>query len=214
MSPKVPKAYLEARKAEIAEAAVKCFKERGFHNTTMQDIYREARLSPGAVYNYFESKEDIVATAIKMSQERNREAMASAASGTPEEALMKLGRIYFSCAREVDLAREASFDFALYSEAFRNPRIRAALRASLEAALKSLAEVVEHNQRLGVLNDRLDAVAIARVLFSILAGTEIHRTLDPDLDLDSYSAVFEEIVKGTFSRPRKGSRPDRDHHRS
>jgi len=60
MSPSVPKAYLEARTAEIIEAAIKCFMEKGFHNTTMQDIYDATSLSPGAVYNYFENKEDML----------------------------------------------------------------------------------------------------------------------------------------------------------
>jgi len=206
MSPKVPKAYLEARMAEIMEAAIKCFMEKGFHNTTMQDIYKATSLSPGAVYNYFENKEDIIAAAIKISQKRNSDAIASAASGMPEEALTKLGKIYFSSARESDLAREASFDFALYSEAVRNCRIHEILRVNHDSTLKKLAEVVTHNQRLGVLNDSLDAMAIARVLFSILIGAEIHKAMDTDLDLDSYSAVFEAIVKGTFSHPRKGSR--------
>lgn len=209
MSPKVPKAYLEARMTEIREAAIKCFMEKGFHNTTMQDIYKATSLSPGAVYNYFENKEDIVTAAVKMSQKRNSEALASAASGTPEEGLIKLGQIYFSCAREADCARAASFDFDLYSEAVRNPRIHETLRVNHDFILKKLAEVVKHNQRLGILNDSLDAIAISRVLFSILVATEIHKTLDPDFDLDSYATVFEAIVKGTFSHPRKGSRQAR-----
>jgi AcrR family transcriptional regulator len=65
MSPKVPKAYLEARMAEIMEAAIKCFMEKGFHNTTIQDIYKAICLSPGAAYNYFENRDDILAAAIK-----------------------------------------------------------------------------------------------------------------------------------------------------
>ena len=210
MSPKVPKAYLEARMAEIMEAAIKCFLEKGFHNTTMQDIYKATSLSPGAVHNYFENKEDIVAAAIKMSQKRNSDAIASAASGMPEEALTRLGQIYFSWARETDLARAASLDFDLYSESVRSPRIREILRGNHHSTLEKLVEVVRQNQRLGVLNDSLDAMATARVLFSILVGTEIHKALDPDLDLDSYSAVFEAIVKGDFSHPRKGNREARN----
>src|SRR5512135_3179057 len=114
MSPRVPKAYLEARTAEIIESAIKCFMKKGFHNTTMQDIYEATSLSPGAVYNYFENKEDIVTAAVRMSQKRNRDAIAAAASGIPEEALSRLGQIYFSWAREADLARAASLDFDLY----------------------------------------------------------------------------------------------------
>jgi AcrR family transcriptional regulator len=62
--PKVSPEYLEARRNEILDAAFACFRRRGFHQTTMQDIYREAGLSPGAVYHYFRSKEEIIAAAI------------------------------------------------------------------------------------------------------------------------------------------------------
>ena len=69
MSPKVPKAYLEARRIEILEAATKCFMEKGFHNTTMQDIYKATSLSPGAVYNYFGSNKEVFNTVIILPQE-------------------------------------------------------------------------------------------------------------------------------------------------
>ena len=65
MSPKVPEAYLTARRNEIIHAASHCFAEKGFHNTTMQDIYDATGLSPGAVYNYFSNKEDIVAATVE-----------------------------------------------------------------------------------------------------------------------------------------------------
>ncbi len=205
MSPNVPKAYLEARRTEILEAALKCFKEKGFHNTTMQDIYKATSLSPGAVYNYFCSKEDIVSEAVEASRKRNLEVIAQAASGNPEEALNNLGRSYFSYAREAGFADEASVDFALYSEASRNRRIHEALRKNHDAVISNLAELVKLIQKAGIFNDNLDAAAVARVLFSILTGSEIHKALDHDFDMDSYAAVFESIIKGGFSKPGKRS---------
>lgn len=64
MSPKVPEAYPLARRAEILEADLECFMGKGFLNTTMKDIYRFTNLSPGAIYNCFSSKEDIVVLAM------------------------------------------------------------------------------------------------------------------------------------------------------
>ena len=58
--PKVTQAHLEARRQQILDAAFGCFARQGFHQTTMQDICREAELSPGAVYRYFDSKEAII----------------------------------------------------------------------------------------------------------------------------------------------------------
>ena len=60
MPPQVTEAHLEARHRQIVEAALVCFTGKGFHQTTMQDICRRAELSPGAVYRYFASKDDII----------------------------------------------------------------------------------------------------------------------------------------------------------
>lgn len=205
MSPKVPKAYLELRQAEIVEAAIKCFMEKGFHNTTMQDIYKASKLSPGAVYNYFRNKEEIVSAAVEMSQKRNTEMITRAASGDLDDALINLGHLHFACARDADFAKSASVDFAIYAEACRNERIHDALRMNQDAVMASLVELTKRNQLAGVFSDKLDAVAITRVLLSILMAVEFHKALEPDLDLDSYAAVFEAIVNGTFSMSRKGN---------
>ena len=58
--PKVAKEHGEARRRQIVDAAYRCFARRGFHQTTMRDIYQEAGLSPGAVYHYFASKDEII----------------------------------------------------------------------------------------------------------------------------------------------------------
>jgi len=59
--PKVTEAHIEARRHQILEAARTCFSRQGFHQTTVQDICKEAGLSPGAVYRYFPSKDHIIA---------------------------------------------------------------------------------------------------------------------------------------------------------
>jgi len=58
--PRVTEEHLAARRRQILDAAVTCFARQGLHRTTMQDIFREAELSPGAVYRYFPSKEAIL----------------------------------------------------------------------------------------------------------------------------------------------------------
>ncbi len=45
------------RVAEIAAAAVRVFQERSYRRAQMSDVARELGVSPGTLYNYFESKE-------------------------------------------------------------------------------------------------------------------------------------------------------------
>jgi AcrR family transcriptional regulator len=50
----------ERRRTQILHAAERCFRRRGFHQTSMAEICAEAELSAGALYRYFGSKADII----------------------------------------------------------------------------------------------------------------------------------------------------------
>ena len=49
----------DTRAAEILEAALSCFAEKGFAGTRMEDIAERARITKGTIYLYFESKEEV-----------------------------------------------------------------------------------------------------------------------------------------------------------
>ncbi|PLX14095.1 MAG: hypothetical protein C0594_00485 [Marinilabiliales bacterium] len=49
----------EQRKQDIADAAQKVFREKGFDRATIDDVAQRAELSKGTVYLYFKSKEEL-----------------------------------------------------------------------------------------------------------------------------------------------------------
>lgn len=50
----------EKRKEEIKESAAKVFIEKGFANTSMEDLVRESGLSKGGFYHYYKNTTDII----------------------------------------------------------------------------------------------------------------------------------------------------------
>ena len=62
--PRLTEATKAARRAQIIEAAIACFLERGYTNTSMSDIIKASGLSSGSIYSHFSGKEDILTTAI------------------------------------------------------------------------------------------------------------------------------------------------------
>lgn len=52
----------ERRRQQIIVAAKRVFSEKGFNKATMEDIAREAELSPGTLYLYFKNKEELYAS--------------------------------------------------------------------------------------------------------------------------------------------------------
>ncbi len=48
------------KKAHIRQTALELFAENGFHATSISQISKKAKISKGLIYNYFESKDDIL----------------------------------------------------------------------------------------------------------------------------------------------------------
>lgn len=83
--PKLSQSEMDARRREIIAAAGRCFARKGIQATTMREIFAEAGMSAGAVYNYFKTKDDLIAAGIKDSTDENVAALRGAtdANGTP-----------------------------------------------------------------------------------------------------------------------------------
>ena len=55
----------ETKKALILDTALHLFAEQGFHATSISQIAKNAKISKGLMYNYFESKEELLKMIIK-----------------------------------------------------------------------------------------------------------------------------------------------------
>ncbi len=63
MSPRTPQQFEEIRTRridQIKQTALRLFAERGYTNTSVSAIAREAGVSKGLMYNYFNSKEELL----------------------------------------------------------------------------------------------------------------------------------------------------------
>lgn len=86
MSPRTKEQFEEIRQKSISAittAAMELFARNGYHSTSISQIAREAGVSKGLLYNYFESKEallhDIIMEAVDMGEEVMGQALSSEA---------------------------------------------------------------------------------------------------------------------------------------
>lgn len=56
---------VEDRREQIIDAAMRVFARKGFARATNKDIAREASITPGLIYHYFTSKEDLLMAVIE-----------------------------------------------------------------------------------------------------------------------------------------------------
>ncbi|KGX93860.1 TetR family transcriptional regulator [Pontibacillus halophilus JSM 076056 = DSM 19796] len=76
------------RRNQMIKAAVKLFKEKGFHKTTTREVAKEAGFSIGTLYEYIRKKEDILFLVCDYIYERVMErlhVMIDTESGSQEE---------------------------------------------------------------------------------------------------------------------------------
>ena len=88
----------EKRKLEILEAAKKCFLDKGFQNTTMEDIIEKVSLSKGGVYYHYGSTYemiyDFLKLGIKYRGEKNKNIDTSKLTTLDAITEMMMERIY------------------------------------------------------------------------------------------------------------------------
>ncbi|MCF8275369.1 MAG: TetR/AcrR family transcriptional regulator [Flavobacteriales bacterium] len=67
MSPRSPEQFAELReerKRQILDAALQVFAHDSYHGASMAAVAKQAKVSKGLIYNYFESKEEVLKTII------------------------------------------------------------------------------------------------------------------------------------------------------
>lgn len=83
----------EARPAEIVDAALDAFAERGFAATRLEDVAERAGISKGTLYLYFTSKEELFKAVIQQAMVPNlalAEERLAISTGTTRELLLEV----------------------------------------------------------------------------------------------------------------------------
>jgi AcrR family transcriptional regulator len=193
--PKVSEEHLDARRKQIVDAAIVCFARDGFHRATMQDICREAQLSPGAIYSYFSSKDDLVEAIADERHAREAEFAARARDiGEGAQALRALGRVFFSSLTNPDERRRRKLGVQVWAEALLNPALHKLVMRGIDLPLRVIPQLVREGQENGELDRSLDPDAVARVMLAMWQGFILQQAWDERVDVASYLETAEAFV--------------------
>jgi AcrR family transcriptional regulator len=194
--PKVTEEHAQARRQQIIDAAYRCFARKGFHQATMRDIYEEAKLSPGAVYHYFENKGEIIQASFDFDYQRSADLFSAAiVSDDPMRSLEELLGFFLQGLKGAATLGAGRVNVQGWGEALINPRLHETIHQVIRNYLGALSQVIRKGQDAGQLDASLDPTAVSRLLLSIYYGLELQMALDPDIDVDNYLAAAKKLVR-------------------
>lgn len=193
--PKVSEAYSAARRQQIIEAAYRCFARKGFHQTTMREIYEEAGLSPGAVYHYFDGKDAIIRASFEFDRERSLDLFEqAAASPDPLQALRGLVEFFFQGLESAAALGAGRVNVQGWGEALVNPVLLDSVRSGFDGYLDALTTTVQNAQGTGQIEPGVDPQMVGRMFLSLYFGMELQKALFPEIEIGLYRSAIERLL--------------------
>ena len=192
----------ELRRQQVLDAAAACFREHGFHGTSIQRISQAVGMSPGHIYHYFENKEFIVAGIVEHYLHETLEIV-----GQVEEASKSIGLVEAITAHvETSIAlrsgkKRVSLDLEILAEASRNPVIAEALRHADKSFRSRMRDLLLQSLALrSVPKAELDArITVMSTLFD---GLSTRTLCDPTLSKSDTTRVIERVLRVLFEEPK------------
>ena len=184
------------RRSEILAAAQTCFARAGFHQTSIQEICAEAGMSPGNLYRYFRSKEEIIAGIAERDRAEAAQQLASIGTGDFFDGLAALARHHLveSTIEEVSLCAE------LMAESRRNPEVARIyqemerdMRARFIALLRDAADR-------GEIRRDIDFDGTVTVLFALADGLSWRRAVQPSFDAGAVMPLVLGMVEHLLTK--------------
>lgn len=163
----------------IARAALKSFVRYGYGNTTIDDIADACRLTKGAIYHYFASKEDLL---LHLLNEIGRDAddtlkRAEAPNGSTSDQLVNLLHTH---ARHAVAHPDNFLLLVLISLEFAHaaPRIRRRVSAIFDKIRKAIETIIREGRRAHGIAPSMSDAEFARFFMAAYCGNvvEWHRS--------------------------------------
>ncbi|MBS2966266.1 TetR/AcrR family transcriptional regulator [Actinocrinis puniceicyclus] len=175
--PRLTDARKDLRRAQITEAAMRCFGRNGLERTSIADITAESGLSTGSIYAHYRNKAELVqASARAALAERAAVIGAWAASETPPDPDELLARLVAS--KDPATARVA---VQIWGEATIDPAVRAIVLDMIDQTRAMLHDCVtawlvktghrnpaEARQHAAPIAERVTALYLAQFLHTAL----------------------------------------------
>jgi len=165
--------YKSAVRARIAQAALKVFAKTGYHDSRMDDVAAEAGLSKPTLYEYVQSKEDLLKAISESSKESMVASLTIGVQGTREV----LRRNYENL---VASRGSLHLGFEIVSLSSHDETVGRINREVYTAKREALTSFLRRQQEGGTIGREIDPELAAQLLTSVYADVATQLTLGFD----------------------------------
>ena len=158
---------ITARRNQILAAATQVFAQKGFHQTTIRDIARQAGIADGTIYNYFANKNELlIAILDRLNESEKRPSELGAAAGQDFRTFFVT---YLQHRLELLLANRQLFQ-ALLPELLVNPLLHRRYFEQVIAPSLNLGEQFFQGQMAAGHLSPADAQLLTRTMVGTILG--------------------------------------------
>jgi AcrR family transcriptional regulator len=174
----------ERRRAETREriirSALRLFAERGLTGTTVEDITNAADIGKGTFFNYFPSKEHILAHLCQLQMGKIRKFVSQAIESTKS-----MDRVLYDLALIVteEFARSPALVQNILVPSFSSDSMRQEMADDVDDDRRILAKLIAARQKRGEIRDDFTPTELALQFQRALFGTTVLWSLDPSQPL-------------------------------
>ncbi|MEU4694703.1 TetR/AcrR family transcriptional regulator [Actinoplanes sp. NPDC023714] len=193
--PRVSDAHLAARRRQIVDAAVRCFLRKGFHQSSMQDVIKEADLSVGAFYRYFKSKNELITAIAGEKIGEVTSVLDDVLAADPMPPVTEIiDRVLELVDHSIDHDGPVRIAVQVWGEAVHDPEV-AAIVSGIYGRVRSRAiGIAERAQAGGQLSADADPVGVGVALFGLIQGYILQRILVGNVDRQQYVSGVRALV--------------------
>ncbi len=154
----------DARPAEILDAALACFKERGFAATRLEDVATKAGVTKGTIYLYYPSKEELFKAVVRGVLVPNIERL-EAALDAPGSAVALLKQLFTMWIQHILPSPVSIIPKLVIAEASNFPELA---RFYLETAVHRGLRLITAVLRRGIASDEFRPVDVDHVVYCVI----------------------------------------------
>lgn len=186
----------------LFRAALELFAERGFLETTVEDITESADVGKGTFFNYFPTKEHILA---EFGGQRTAavERALKKARATKGSVLDVIGELAANAAEQSNL--NAGLLRAIFAAHASCAPVRAELHKRTQISRRMLAEMFRIGQERGEIRRDLSANDLARTMQTTFMGLTMSWALNPELSLRKNASELWQLLRPNLQRTKNGN---------